>query len=117
MARPKPDELQKELEEQDEIYGDRTEHEEAVDVEEEMERVVGSDFKETDPLDIAREIDDDEEAVRHGENDSSGSTGAGDGDDDDDDNALHLDDDEAVTLDPYEHLSQSHLEGNKKKRR
>lgn len=71
MARQSPDDVQKEIEElEDENYGDETisgtnpRPDADDDVEDFMEDVVGEDFDEEDDLDIADEIEDDEENIR-----------------------------------------------------
>jgi len=81
MARPSPDEIKKQLEEQDhEVYGEEapggSASSDPMDIDMAMGKVVGDDFDtddEPEELDLAGEIDGDEQVL------------AGLGDDDDDD--------------------------------
>ncbi len=74
MARQKPDDVIKELKNQDdENYGDETisgtnpVSGEAPDVDDMMDDVVGEDHDEEEELDIAEEIEGDEEEIKSGE--------------------------------------------------
>jgi len=74
MAKPTPKQLEEELKKQDKLYGDgedrlggsATDPEEDDDMEEAMEDVTGDDFDEEEPkpLNVAEEVDEDEEAIR-----------------------------------------------------
>jgi len=74
MARQRPEDVIKEVNQQeDDNYGDETisgtnpRPDSDDDLEKVMDDVVGSDFDEEKPLDIADEIEDDEEEIQKGE--------------------------------------------------
>ncbi|MBI1863748.1 hypothetical protein HYS03_00870 [Candidatus Woesebacteria bacterium] len=69
MARPKADEIQKELEKQDEIYGEEIvgEDESYSDIDETRKKVTGEEPRLNESADLARKIDEDEKALAHDE--------------------------------------------------
>jgi len=74
MAKPTPKQLEEELKKQDDLYGDgedrlggsATDPEEDDDMEEAMEDVTGDEFddEKPEPVNIAKEVEDDEEEIR-----------------------------------------------------